>query len=384
MIRVLVLLLLPMAAVAQVDPRPANTNYKPAFANQTDAPALPRTNVAVQTLVSGLDIPWGMAALGDGRFLLTERIGNLRIIDANGRAGPALDGLPELVAIQQGGLLDVAVSPRFADDRTIFWTYSKPVGNLSVTAAAKGILGTDDKLSGVTDIFVGDTPGEGGIQYGSRIIPMADGTVWITTGDRGNGEWGDPDLVLEPYSTIGKVIRINADGSAPADNPFVGRDGNDLVWSLGHRNMQGAAIGPDGLLWTIEHGPRGGDELNQPQAGLNYGWPAISYGIHYDGEKIGRGRTAARGYEQPVYYWDPVIAPTGMAFYDGPYTDWQGDLLIAALSGALVRLKIDNGRVVGEEWLLTDVGRIRDVEVLDDGRVLLALDSGDVLRIFPR
>ncbi|MEO0932017.1 MAG: PQQ-dependent sugar dehydrogenase, partial [Pseudomonadota bacterium] len=283
----------------------------------------------------------------------------------------------------QGGLLDVAVSPRFAQDRTVFWTYSKAVSGGLVTAAARGVLGANGQISEATDIFVQDNPARNGRHFGSRIIPMADGTVWITTGDRGAGDSGT--LVQNPDTTHGKVIRINADGTVPSDNPFVGRDGNDLVWSSGHRNMQGAAIGPGGL-WTIEHGPRGGDELNQPQAGLNYGWPIVSYGINYRGSDVGQGLARAPGFEEPVYYWDPVIAPGGMMFYDGPYADWRGDLLIASLNpGALVRLKMENGRVVGEERLLTDVGRVRDVEVLDDGTVLVLTDSGrgQVLRVTP-
>ena len=381
MIRILTLLMLPAAAMAQVSQGPANADFAPAFAEQTRAPSLPDSPISVEVFADGLDSPWGIASLGNGQFLVTEKPGTMRLINADGQVTAALAGLPDVAAQGQGGLLDVAVSPRFAQDRTIFWTYSKSVRGGLVTAAARGILGADGRLSDVMDIFVQDNPARNGRHFGSRIIPMADGTVWITTGDRGAGD--DGTLVQNLDTTHGKVIRLNTDGTVPADNPFVGRAGNDQVWSLGHRNMQGAAMGPGGL-WTIEHGPRGGDELNQPQAGLNYGWPIVSYGINYRGSDVGEGAARASGFEEPVYYWDPVIAPGGMMFYDGPYADWQGDLLIASLNpGGLVRLDISNGRVIGEERMLTDVGRIRDVEVLDDGAVLVLLDAGQVLRVTP-
>lgn len=381
MFRILALTMLPMVANAQVAQGPANADFAPAFAEQTRAPELPSSTISVEVFADGLDSPWGIAPLGNDQFLVTEKPGALRVINADGSLSRPLSGLPDVAAEGQGGLLDVAISPDFAQDRTIFWTYSKSVRGGLVTAAARGELATDGSLSAVADIFVQDNPARNGRHFGSRIIPMADGTVWVTTGDRGAGDSGT--LVQDINTTHGKVIRINADGSVPADNPFVGREGDDQVWSLGHRNMQGAAIGPGGL-WTIEHGPRGGDELNQPQAGLNYGWPVVSYGINYRGSDIGEGAARGAGFEEPIYYWDPVIAPGGMMFYDGPYAEWQGDLLIASLNpGGLVRLKMQNGRVIGEERMLTDVGRIRDVEVLDDGAVLVLLDAGQVLRVTP-
>jgi len=289
-----------------------------------------------------------------------------------------------MAAYGQGGLLDVAASPNFATDRVIFWTYAKPIGGGGVTAAARGVLNTDGTLTEVQDIFVQSDPSGAGQHFGSRVIPMADGTVWITTGDRGAGDGGT--LVQDINSTHGKVIRVNADGTIPASNPYVGRDGDDAIWSLGHRNMQGAAIGPNGQLYTIEHGPRGGDELNQPQAGGNYGWPLVSYGINYRGSDVGEGVAVLDGTEQPVYYWDPVIAPGGMTFYEGPYADWQDDLFIGSLNpGALVRLKMASGRVVGEERLLTNVGRVRDVEITSEGRMFVLIDdsNGAVLEVTP-
>lgn len=381
MIRILALMMLPLAANAQVAQGPANADFEPAFAQQVRAPALPQTSVTVTVFAQGLDRPWGIAPLGQGQFLVTERPGSLRLLNGDGSVSRPLSGLPDVAAEGQGGLLDVAVSPDFKNDRTIFWTYAKSVRGGLVTAAARATLTADGRLTDVADIFVQDNPARNGRHFGSRIIPMPDGTVWITTGDRGAGDSGT--LVQDITTTHGKVIRVNADGSVPADNPFVGRVGNDLVWSLGHRNIQGAAIGPDGL-WTIEHGPRGGDELNRPQAGLNYGWPTVSYGINYRGSDIGEGVASAPDFEEPVYYWDPVIAPGGMMFYDGSYAEWQGDLLIASLNpGALVRLKLRDGLVVGEERMLTDAGRIRDVEVLADGAVLVLLDAGEILRVIP-
>ncbi len=369
-------------AWAEVRQGRPNADFTPAFAAQTRAPELLASPVTVSTFASGLENPWGIAPLGNGQFLVTERPGAMRLINADGSVSGPLPGLPDVAAEGQGGLLDVAVSPRFAENRLVFWTYAKSVRGGLVTAAARAELGPDGRLNNVRDIFVQDNPARNGRHFGSRIIPMADGTVWITTGDRGAGDNGT--LVQDPSTTHGKVIRLNADGSVPADNPFVGRDGNDQVWSLGHRNMQGAAIGPDGALWTIEHGPRGGDELNRPQAGLNYGWPVVSYGINYRGSAVGSGQARAAQFEEPVYYWDPVIAPGGMTFYDGPYAGWQGDLFIGSLNpGALVRLKLSGGQVTGEERLLTDVGRVRDVQVLPDGAILVLTDAGDVLRVMP-
>ncbi|MEO0916858.1 MAG: PQQ-dependent sugar dehydrogenase, partial [Pseudomonadota bacterium] len=310
MIRILtagaIIVALAVFAYGQVQQGRPNAGFSPAFPAQTRAPALPSTPVALSVLTDDLENPWGIAPLGGGQFLVTERPGRMRVINADGTLSAPLPGLPEIAVQGQGGLLDVAVSPSFAQDRTIYWTYSKSVRGGLVTAAARGILGQNGQITDATDIFVQDNPARNGRHFGSRIIPMVDGTVWITTGDRGAGDSGT--LVQNPDTTHGKVVRINADGSVPADNPFVGQAGNDQVWSSGHRNIQGAAIGPGGL-WTIEHGPRGGDELNQPQAGLNYGWPIVSYGINYRGTDIGQGLARAEGFEEPVYYWDPVIAP---------------------------------------------------------------------------
>lgn len=382
--RALLFAMLPVVALAEVPQGPPNAPFAPAFSGQTRAEALPATPIAVTTFAEGLNRPWGIARLPSGQFLVTERGGSLRLVDDDGTVSGPLEGVPEVRSRGQGGLLDVAVDPAFASNRLIYLTYAKPVGVGAVTATARAVLTGDGRLTNLEDIFVQENPFRTDKHFGSRVIPMPDGTVWITTGDRGAGDRGT--LVQDITTTHGKVIRVNRDGTTPADNPFFGREGNDLVWSLGHRNMQGATVDPRGQLWTIEHGPRGGDELNQPIAGGNYGWPVISYGINYSGSSVGNGRAAADGMQPPIYYWDPVIAPGGMDFYDGSYADWRGDLLIASLNpGGLVRLKFANGRVIGEERMLTDAGRIRDVEVLPDGSVLLLVDDrrGGILRVKP-
>ncbi|MFT5650306.1 MAG: glucose/arabinose dehydrogenase [Yoonia sp.] len=371
-----VLCLLPTFVLAEVPQGPPNADFSPAFAAQTRADALPTTNVRVETFATGLENPWGIASLGNGQFVVTERPGRMRLLNADGTLSNPLTGVPDVWDRGQGGLLDIAASPNFSSDRLIFWTYAKPVSGGAATAAARANLGADGRLSDVRDIFVQD-PASGSQQhFGSRIVPMLDGTVWITTGDRGAGDSGT--LVQDDTTTHGKVVRVNYDGSVPA-----GQDG--IVWSKGHRNMQGAAVRGN-ELWTIEHGPRGGDELNQPQQGRNYGWPLVSYGVNYNGSSVGTGAASMGGVTEPVYYWDPVIAPGGMVFYDGPFADWRGDLLIGSLNpGALVRLKMSGRRVVGEERLLTDVGRVRDVLQAPDGALLILVDAdhGSVLRVTP-
>ncbi len=378
---IFLLTLIPAIAMAEVPQGPPNAGFAAEFAGQTRADALPATPVKTEVFARGLRSPWGLAALPSGQFLVTEKAGRMRVIGADGTVSGPIGGLPAVAAGGQGGLLDVAISPRFASDRTVFWTYAKPMPGGAVTAAARGSLGADGQMRDVRDIFVQGPVSAGGRHFGSRIVPDPDGSVWITTGDRGAGDRGT--LVQDLAATHGKVIRVNADGSIPADNPFVGRAGDDAIWSLGHRNMQGAALGPGGL-WTIEHGPRGGDELNQPQAGGNYGWPLVSYGINYTGSAVGSGRAVAPGFLAPVYYWDPVIAPSNIAFYDGSYGPWRGDILAGSLNpGGLVRLKLGGGRVIGEERLLPNLGRVRDVEVLRDGTLLLLTDDGEAIKVTP-
>ena len=376
------LALMPIATTAEVDQGPPNADFTPAFAEQTRASALPATAVAVEPFARGLEHPWGIAPLGDGMWIVTERPGRMRIIYADGSLSDPVAGVPEVAVSRQGGLLDVAVG----DDGVIYWTYAKAVEGGYVTAAARGVLEITAEgwgLRDVEDIFVQEPPSPNAMHFGARIVPDGE-HIWITTGEH----FSEAERVLaqDIGTTYGKVIRLLADGTVPEDNPFVGQDGIDMIWSYGHRNMQGAVIGPDGSLWTVEHGPRGGDELNRPEAGGNYGWPVISYGINYDGSDVGGGLAVAEGMEQPVYYWDPVIAPGGMAFYEGDLFYWQGDLLVGSLNpGGLVRLRMQGGLIVGEERLFDGEGRIRDVEIAPDGSVLMLLDAarGAVLRVTP-
>lgn len=338
----------------------------------------------VEVVAGGLEHPWGLAFLPDGRMLVTERPGRLRIVAADGTVSPPVEGVPTVDDNGQGGLLDVALDPAFAQNGLVYLSFSEPGEGGSGTSVARGRLdGTALRDVGV--IYRQTPKVDSGRHFGSRLVFAPDGTLFVTQGDRGSMSESAQDL----STTIGKVVRVKPDGSIPADNPFVGRpDARAEIWSYGHRNAQGATIDPaTGLLWTVEHGARGGDELNQPQAGRNYGWPVITYGRDYSGEKIGVGTTRS-GLEQPVYYWDPSIAPSGLTFYTGDAIPaWKGSLFLGALAGQrLVRLTLREGKVTGEEVLLADLGeRIRDVVEGPDGFLYLLTDSDDgrVLRIRP-
>jgi glucose/arabinose dehydrogenase len=360
----------------------------PALAQEAPRSSTPRpvklaakiTDVAV-----GLEHPWGVALLPDGRFLVTERPGRLRIVHPDGRLSAPLRGVPAVWASGQGGLLDVALSPGFATDRLVYLSFAETGGGGAGTAVARGRLG-EAGLEGTQVIWRQQPKVEGtSYHWGSRLVFRPDGTLFVTTGDR----YGHRERAQDLSTTIGKIVRINADGSVPPDNPFVGRAGVlPEIWSYGHRNVQAAALDAGGELWTVEHGARGGDELNNPQPGKNYGWPVITYGVDYSGARIGIA-TAHPGMEQPVFYWDPVIAPSGAAFYSGrAFADWRGDLLVGSLRpGLLVRLRIAGGRVAQEERYLADLGeRIRDVREGPDGAIYLLTDSprGRLLRVEPR
>jgi glucose/arabinose dehydrogenase len=374
-----------------VETRPANAPFTPALPAQTRAPR--RTaDVAFRTVTvaEGLSHPWGMDFLPGGRLLVTERPGRLRIVGPDGKLSAPVSGLPEVDARGQGGLLDVALSPGFATDGLIYWSYAEPREGGNGTAVARGKLmdGPEPSVSGVQVIWRMTPTLDSTLHFGSRLVFAPDGKLFITTGERSILPGRMQAQKLD--SAFGKVVRINPDGSVPADNPFVGRAGAlPALWSIGHRNIQGAAMGPRGELWVVEHGPRGGDELNVVQGGKDYGWPTISYGIEYSGGKIGQGIAKADGMEQPVYYWDPVIAPGGMAFYDADlFPDWKGSLFIGGMKPAhLARLTLDGYRVAGEERLLEDLGqRIRDVNVGPDGALYLLTDedAGRILKLVPR
>jgi glucose/arabinose dehydrogenase len=340
--------------------------------------------VQVRSIVKGLEHPWGLEFLPDKRMLITERPGRLRVVGPDGRVSEPLTGVPQVYASGQGGLLDVALSPTFDKDRLVYLSFAEAGEGGAGTAVARGRLGERGLEN--TQVIWRQHPKVGGSNHwGSRIVFRPDGTLFVTLGERFNHSERAQDL----STTLGKVVRINPDGSAPRDNPFVKRDGaRPEIWSYGHRNVQAAALHPDtGELWTVEHGARGGDELNHPEAGKNYGWPVISYGTHYTLLKIGEG-TAKAGMEQPVYYWDPVIAPSGMTIYAGDlFAGWKNNVLIGSLTpGGLVRLVMKDGKVAQEERYLGDLReRIRDVRQGPDGSLYLLTDSreGQILRITP-
>jgi len=385
----------PHAAAQSGDPAPAETEapngrgQQPAFPNQTRAPALTTgTQFQVQTIAKGLDHPWGAAFLPDGRLLVTERVGRLRIMSKAGALSAPVAGVPAVVTGQQAGLFDVALDK----GGLVYLSYMEARGAGSGVSVARARLLEDDGKPALQDlhvIFRAEPALSGQANIGGRLAFAPDGTLFVTVGDRFSP--GNRAHAQTLDNDIGKVVRINADGSIPKDNPFVGRAGaRGEIWSIGHRNAESAAINPwTHRLWTVEHGPRGGDEVNIPEAGKNYGWPVITYGIDYSGEPIGAGITAKAGMEQPIYYWDPVIAPSGMAFYDGNlFPLWKGSLFVGGLASThLARLTLKGDRVVGEEWLLQDLGeRIRDVKVGPDGALWLLTDSsnGKVLRIAPK
>lgn len=339
----------------------------------------------VVEVASGLEHPWAITFLPDGRMLVTERPGRLRIVSPDGKLSPPVAGVPAVQAGGQGGLLDVALDPKFAQNRVIYLSFSEPgKGGTAGTSVARARL-TDQGLTDVRVIYQQEPKVEGRGHFGSRIVFRNDGTIFIAQGDRMAYREQAQDL----GSLLGKVVRINPDGSIPKDNPFVGKSGvRPEIWSYGHRNIQAATLGEDGALWTIEHGPRGGDELNLTLPGRNYGWPVITYGREYSGRTIGEGIVAKEGMEQPVYFWDPVIAPSGMLRYTGNrYSGWQGDFFVGSLQpGGLVRLDMENGRVKAEERFLTDLGdRIRDVAQGPDGLIYVITDEDDgrILRLEP-
>jgi glucose/arabinose dehydrogenase len=336
--------------------------------------------IKVETLTSKLEHPWGLAFLPDRRMLVTERPGRLRIV-ADGSLSPPLKGVPRVFASGQGGLLDVALDPNFASNRLIYLSYAEPGPGGASTAVARGELG-DGGIAGLKVIFSQQPKVSGGQHFGSRLVFTRDGKLFITTGDRGKF---DPAQDLATH--IGKMIRINPDGSVPKDNPFVGRKGaRPEIWSYGHRNAQGAALHPQtGMLWETEHGPRGGDEINIPEAGRNYGWPLVSWGNHYSGQPIPKPNTRP-DLAAAIYQWTPVIAASGMEFYTGDrFSSWRGNALVGGLiSRGIVRLTLDGRKVTGEERIGLGV-RVRDVRQGPDGAVYVLTDedNGKILRLTP-
>jgi glucose/arabinose dehydrogenase len=341
-------------------------------------------DLKIETVVGGLAHPWALAFLPDGHMLVTERPGRMRIAMPDGKLSAPLQGVPKVFASGQGGLLDVVLDRSFARNQTIYFCFAEPVDGGARTAMARATLG-EGKLDDVNVIFHQDGPLSSGNHFGCRIAQGSDDNLFLTLGDH----FTYRDEAQNLGNHLGKIVRIAPDGSAPKDNPFVGRnDAKPEIWSYGHRNSQGAAIHPTtGKLWEHEHGPRGGDEINIPEKGKNYGWPVIGYGIDYNGAKIHEA-TQKPGMEQPIKYWVPSIAPSGMAFYQGDlFPAWKGSLFVGALAAQmLVRLTLDDEKVTGEERLLQGLReRIRDVRNGPDGAIYLVTDNsaGRILRVVP-
>ena len=360
---------------------PNAPNQRAAFQGQTRACGV-KSNVGydVTVLARGLEHPWAVEPLPGGDLLVTEKPGRMRIISATGEKGAPLAGVPEVDARGQGGLLDVALSPKFESDRTIYWSYSEPRQGGNATSVARGVLSPDRKRLDQVKVILRAMPTyDGDKHYGSRLAFGPDGMLYITLGERSDKPMRPQAQQLD--SDMGKILRINPDGSIPRDNPFVGQsNARPEIWSLGHRNIQAAAFDPQGRLWEVEHGTNGGDELNLVQKGKNYGWPLVAYGEEYSGQPIPGAVTAKEGTQQPAYYWDPVIAPSGMQFYTGDaFPAWKGSAFIGGMKDTkLVRLTLENDRVTGEEHLLKERGqRIRDVRQGPDGALYIVTDEGN-------
>jgi len=375
-----------VASMPPVETKEANTKYKPAFEGQTRIAGVKTTTpYGFEILDSTLTRPWGITALPDGRLIITEKGGAMRIASATGTVGSPLRGIPKVNSERQGGLLGVCIDPSFDQNRMVYWSFSEPRPDGNVTAVAKGKLSSDEKsMEGVEVIYRATPVYKGTLHYGSRVLFSKDGDLYVSTGERSDLETRPQAQDLN--SGLGKIIRITTDGKPAAGNPFEGKsDARPEIYSYGHRNVQGIAFHPEtGDLWETEFGPRGGDELNRVEPGKNYGWPVITYGIEYSGKNIGDSIQQKDGMEQPVYYWDPVISPSGITFYNGDaMAEWKNNLFISSLSGMhICRLVIEDNKVVGEERLLEDQKqRFRDITQGTDGALYAVTDEGRLYKI---
>lgn len=375
-----------LASLPPVEKETANTTYKPAFPGQTRIGAVKTSTPYHGSVVSSaLKNPWGITALPDGRLLFTEKAGTMRIIKTTGELSDNISGIPPVNSAGQGGLLGLTLDPDFSTNRMVYWSFSESTTGGNLTSIAKGKLSADEKrMENVTVIYRAAPAYKGNLHYGGRIIFDKSGNLIISTGERS-------DKVTRPQSQdlnsgLGKLIRITKDGQPAAGNPFLNREGvRPEIYSYGHRNPQGLAFHPEtGDLWENEFGPRGGDELNLVQPGKNYGWPTITYGLEYSGEKIGDAIQQKEGMEQPVYYWDPVLSPSGMTFYTGDnMAEWKNNLFITGLNSShIARLVIRNNKVVGEERILAGEGqRFRDITQGKDGALYAVTDQGRLYKI---
>ena len=372
-------------ALPPVEKNAANTEYKPAFAGQTRIKGIKtQTSFKVDEIATKLGRPWAVTPMPDGRLLVTDKSGFMQILSVEGAIQKKVTGFPAVDDDGQGGLLDVAFDPEYSQNRTIYWTFSEKYGKGNLMALAKGQLSADEsKVENPKVIFRATPDLKSNLHYGSRIIFDKDGNMYVSTGERSNPDGRKQAQWLN--SGLGKVYKLTKEGKPAAGNPFAGqKDAMPEIYSYGHRNPQGMALHPvTGDIWEAEFGPRGGDELNLIKAGKNYGWPTITYGIEYSGGKVGDGIQQKEGMEQPVYFWDPVISPSGMVFYAGDaIPEWKNNLFISGLSSMhIVRLVIEDNKVIGEERLLEDKKeRFRDVAYLD-GKLYAVTDGGKMFRI---
>ena len=369
-----------------VETQNANTNYKPAFAGQTRIKgAKTSTPFEGKVIAEGLKSPWGITALPDGRLLISEKEGDFRIATVDGKLSEPIKGLPQVNSSGQGGLLGLRLDPKFESNRMIYWVFSDNTAAGTLTAVAKGKLSADEKSIESAKVIYQATPAhKGNLHYGGRIIFDKEGNIILSTGERS-------DLVTRPLAqdlnaALGKILRITTEGQPAPGNPSIGKPNvRPEIYSYGHRNPQGLALNPEtGDLWETEFGPRGGDELNRIEAGKNYGWPTITYGIEYKGDKVGAGIQQKDGLEQPVYYWDPVLSPSGITFYTGQnIPEWKNNLFICGLSSMhIARIILKDNKVVGEERLLGSEGqRFRDITQGKDGALYAITDIGKLYKI---
>lgn len=375
------------STLAPVETQKANTNYKPAFDGQTRVAGV-KTSTPFESKVfaEGLKSPWGICVLPDGRFLITEKEGNMRIVDDKGKLSDPITGIPQVDKRGQGGLLGLTLDPQFATTRMVYWVFAEPTSGGNQTAVAKGRLADDEKtIENAVVIYRAGPVFDGNLHFGGRIIFDKEGNLFVTTGER--SELKTRPMAQDLKTGLGKIIRITVDGKPVTGNPFeAATDALPEIYSYGHRNVQGIAFHPEtGDLWETEFGPRGGDELNRVEAGKNYGWPIITYGLEYSGKEIGNPPIQQKeGLEQPVYYWDPVLSPSGICFYTGnAIPEWKNNLFIAGLSSMhIARLVIKDNKVVGEERLLDREGqRYRDIVQGQDEALYTITDSGKLYRI---